>query len=180
MPYVLPVGKQHASVVAKPSFLNTSIPQAVDSLFNEVPMATSNLDLSPISNSLNHDSFIPFVYIAYVIYIIPLSYPLFLCHFLYSFIPPLTYYHFLYSFIPFAKSFINFALPLFLSLLFLIKPHVMIYKMISLYYIFQSSYFFGYQRSIFWLSYANQWHCRQGKDITQLSVINELEKSRVT
>jgi len=97
MHYVLPVGKQHASVVAKPSFPNTSIPQAVDSLFNEVPMATSNLDLSPISNSLNHDSFIPFVYIAFVIYIIPLSYPLFLCHFLYSFILPLTH---IISFIP--------------------------------------------------------------------------------
>lgn len=116
MHYVLLVGKQHASVVAKPSFPNISIPRAADSLFNRVPMATSNLDPSPISNSLNPDTLIPFVYIAYVIYIIPLSLPVFLCHYLDSFIPPLTHYHFLYSFIRFVKSFIHLALPLFLSL----------------------------------------------------------------
>jgi len=118
MHYVPPVGKQDASVMAKPSIPNTFILLLEDSSLIRVPMATSYLDPSPISNYLNTDSIIPFFVnilchfrYSFVISFIPLSYPLFLCHFLYSFPFPLFLCHFLYSFI---THFIPLSLPFFL------------------------------------------------------------------
>jgi len=107
MPYAPPAEKRDASVMAKPSILNTSIPLLVDSLLIKVQMVTSNLDPSPISNCQIPESFIPFmVHIlchflySFILSFIPLSFPLFLYYRVISLIPlafTLFLYHYLYS-----------------------------------------------------------------------------------
>jgi len=85
MPYAPPAEKPDASVMAKPSIPNTSIPLLVASLLIRVQMVTSNLDPSPISNCLIPEYFLPFMVqilchslYSYVVSFIPLSFPLFL------------------------------------------------------------------------------------------------------
>jgi len=118
MPYAPPAEKQDASVMAKPSILNTSIPLLVDSLLNRVQMVASNLDPSPISNYLIPKSCIPFM--AHVLYLflysynlslIPLSFPLVLYYLVISLIPlafSLFLYHSLYSIVISIIHFVNF------------------------------------------------------------------------
>jgi len=122
MPYAPPAEKQDASVMAKPSIPNTSIPLPVASLLIRVQMVTSNLDPSPISNCLNPESFKPFMahilchsLHSYVISFIPFSFPLFLYSLVISLITltfTLFLYHYLYSIVISVFHFVSSRTPL--------------------------------------------------------------------